>query len=170
MFSIIYNIQLLILYRSNKIKPGLNSSVVKFYTQTEHSGQHKFCYDTAQVAQARNKSVGEHRHCCVTYLVCDKKPIVSVTYEKERISIKNSSIIDPSRKYHHNLPYKCSLFKTPKFCISIVFSFPWDHFNSQEKLKTMLLQNFGVTNKEHCGMLWYFLEWSILHKILSLIH
>ena len=21
--------------------------------------------------------------------------------------------------------------------------------------------NFGVTNKEHYGMLWYFLEWSI---------
>ena len=33
--------------------------------------------------------------------------------------------------------------------------------NSQEKLKTMLMQNFGVTNKEHYGMLWYFLEWSI---------
>ena len=25
----------------------------------------------------------------------------------------------------------------------------------------MLMQNFGVTNKEHSGMLWYFLEWSI---------
>ena len=22
------------------------------------------------------------------------------------------------------------------------------------------MQNFGVTNKEHHGMLWYFLEWS----------
>ena len=30
--------------------------------------------------------------------------------------------------------------------------------NSQEKLKTMPMQNFGVTNKEHYGMLWYF--WS----------
>ena len=29
---------------------------------------------------------------------------------------------------------------------------------AQEKLKTMLMQNFGVTNKEHYGMLWYF--WS----------
>ena len=26
----------------------------------------------------------------------------------------------------------------------------------------MLMQNLGVTNKEHYGMLWYFLEWSIL--------
>ena len=25
----------------------------------------------------------------------------------------------------------------------------------------MLKQNFGVTNKEHYDMLWYFLEWSI---------
>ena len=25
----------------------------------------------------------------------------------------------------------------------------------------MLMQNFGVTNKEHYGMLWYFLVWSI---------
>ena len=31
----------------------------------------------------------------------------------------------------------------------------------QEKLKTMLMQNFGVINKEHYGMIWYFLEWSI---------
>ena len=31
----------------------------------------------------------------------------------------------------------------------------------QEKLKTMLMQNFGLTNKEHYGMLWYSLEWSI---------
>ena len=23
------------------------------------------------------------------------------------------------------------------------------------------MQNFGVTNQEHYGMLWYFLEWSI---------
>ena len=28
------------------------------------------------------------------------------------------------------------------------------------KLKTMLVQTFGVTNKEHYGMLWYFLEGS----------
>ena len=27
----------------------------------------------------------------------------------------------------------------------------------------MLMQNYGVTNKEHYGMLQYFLEWSIAH-------
>ena len=38
-----------------------------------------------------------------------------------------------------------------------ILCFKWP----QEKLKTMLMQNFGVTNKEHYGMLWYFLEGSI---------
>ena len=33
------------------------------------------------------------------------------------------------------------------------FSFSQGHFNSQEKLKTMLMQNFGVTSKEH--YIWY---------------
>ena len=70
-----------------------------------------------------------------------------------------SGAIDHSRKYHNIAQY--SLFVTPKFCVSIVFSFSWGHFYSQEKLKTMLMQNFGVTNKKHYGMLWYFLEWSI---------
>ena len=37
------------------------------------------------------------------------------------------------------------------------FSFSWP----PEKLNTMFMQNFGVTNKEHYGMLWYFLEWSV---------
>ena len=49
----------------------------------------------------------------------------------------------------------------PKFCISIVFSFSWELKWPQEKLKTMLMQNFGVTNKEHDDVLCYFLEWSI---------
>ena len=26
------------------------------------------------------------------------------------------------------------------------------------------MQNFGVTNKEYYGMLWYFLEWSIISR------
>ena len=54
------------------------------------------------------------------------------------------------------------MFVTPKFCISIVLSFSWELQWSQEKLKTTLMQNFGVTNIEHYGMLWYFLEWTIL--------
>ena len=54
-----------------------------------------------------------------------------------------------------------SLFVTPNFCISIVFSFSWELKRPQEKLKTMLMQNLGVKNKEYYGMFWYFLEWSI---------
>ena len=47
--------------------------------------------------------------------------------------------------------------------LKTVFLFTvWGHFNSQEKLKTMFPQNFWETNKEHYGMLWYFLEWSIV--------
>ena len=38
------------------------------------------------------------------------------------------------------------------------FEFSRGYSNSQEKLKTMPMQNFGVTNKKHYGMLWYF--WS----------
>ena len=37
----------------------------------------------------------------------------------------------------------------------------WELKWPQENLKTMLMQNFGATNKEHYGMLWYFLERSI---------
>ena len=33
----------------------------------------------------------------------------------------------------------------------------------------MPMQNFGVTNKERYGMLWYFLEWSIASSFLDLI-
>ena len=37
-------------------------------------------------------SIGEHQHCCITFeikgFVWGKKPIVSVTYENERISLK----------------------------------------------------------------------------------
>ena len=31
----------------------------------------------------------------------------------------------------------------PKFCLSIVFAFSWDHCKSQEKLETMLNQSLG---------------------------
>ena len=29
------------------------------------------------------------------------------------------------------------------------------------------MQNFGVTNNEHYGMLWYFLEWSIVARHIA---
>ena len=36
-------------------------------------------------------------------------------------------------------------FVPPKFCISIVFNLSWDDCYFQEKLKTILMQNFGGT-------------------------
>ena len=41
-----------------------------------------------------------------------------------------------------------------KHCFQFLLELKW----TQEKLKTMLKQNFAVTNQEHYGMLWYF--WS----------
>ena len=35
----------------------------------------------------------------------------------------------------------------PRFCKSIVSSFSWDHWKSQQKIKTMLMQNFGGQTK-----------------------
>ena len=40
---------------------------------------------------------------------------------------------------YHNTP-----LLPQKFCIGIVFDFPWDIFISQEKLQTMIMQNLGV--------------------------
>ena len=54
---------------------------------------------------------------------------------------------------YHNAPY----LSPPTFCITIVFSFSWEIKWPQEKLKTMLMQNFRMTNKEHYRMYWYFL-------------
>ena len=54
-------------------------------------------------------------------------------------------VVDHYRKYH-NKP-QCSLFVNRKHCFQFLLN--WGHFNSQEKLKTRLMQNFGVTNREH---------------------
>ena len=39
----------------------------------------------------------------------------------------------------------------PKFCRSIVFKFSWEDCKSQEKLETMLMQNFWRLNKMYYG-------------------
>ena len=44
------------------------------------------------------------------------------------------------------------LFVPPKCCISIVFSLFWDHSKSQERINTILMQNFGGTNREYYGI------------------
>ena len=54
------------------------------------------------------------------------------------------------RKYRDIL--QCSLFVTPKFCISIVFSFSRGHFNSQEKLKIKIV-DLNKTNRVGSGFI-----------------
>ena len=58
----------------------------------------------------------------------------------------------------------------PNFCISIVFSFSWELKWPQEKLKTMLMLNFGVTNKQHYGMLWFFWSGQLVSQLRACLH
>ena len=62
---------------------------------------------------------------------------------------------------------KYCLFVPPKFCISIVFVFSWDHCKSQEKLETMLMLNFGGTNKKYYGIFRSGLLWSAAFRFTS---
>ena len=73
---------------------------------------------------------------------------------------KDDAVMRPrSTKERPLTPPEITITYHNALCLSPqIFSFSWGHFNSQEKLKTMLMQNFGVTNKEHYGILWYF--WS----------
>ena len=52
------------------------------------------------------------------------------------------------------------MFVTPKFCIRIVFSFSWGH-SKRETEDNAYAKFWGDEQKEHYGMLCYFLEWSI---------
>ena len=57
---------------------------------------------------------------------------------------------------HFHISYNAPYFPPPptpppKFCITFVFHFSWVLQPSQEKLKTMLMQNFGGAKKVHYG-------------------
>ena len=70
--------------------------------------------------------------------------------------------IDHSRKYH-NIPW-CSLFVTPIFSISIVFSFSWELTWPERNWKQCFCKISGRQTKRKTkiyDMLWYILEWSI---------
>ena len=45
--------------------------------------------------------------------------------------------------HHFHIPHNAPCLPPPKICITFVFHFPWVLLSSQEKLKTMLIQNFG---------------------------
>ena len=40
----------------------------------------------------------------------------------------------------------------PQFFTTIVFNWFWDDCNTQEKLETIVMQNFGGVNKIHYGL------------------
>ena len=44
------------------------------------------------------------------------------------------------------------LFYPPKICIGIVSDYSWDIFVSQEKLQTMIMQNFWGVKEVHYGI------------------
>ena len=52
------------------------------------------------------------------------------------------------------------MFVTPNFAEAL-FQFLLGIKMAPGETEDNAYANFGVTNKEHYGMLWYFLEWSI---------
>ena len=62
--------------------------------------------------------------------------------QKLYINLKTRKVVKKLVTHHsiigHNAP--CL---PPKFCISIVFDFSCEDCNTQEKLETMVMQNFG---------------------------
>ena len=46
-------------------------------------------------------------------------------------------------EYHNTLLVPPPPKKKIKYCLGIVLDFPWDIFMSQEKLQTVIMQNFG---------------------------
>ena len=59
------------------------------------------------------------------------------------LSLVCTQLIGHFQKYNNTVPFVCP----PNFCINIVSIFSWDLLWSQEKIKTMLMQNFGVQTK-----------------------
>ena len=55
------------------------------------------------------------------------------------------------------------MFVSPKFCISIVFQFLLGQW-SQEKTKTILVQNLGGGGGDKQRVFWYFPKWPIANK------
>ena len=73
-----------------------------------------------------------------------------------KISKKTTWYLQPSFLYISLPSLHDYHVKLPHFTF-----YSWGHFNSEEKLKTMLMQNFGVTNREHYGIrVCYGIFWS----------
>ena len=76
-----------------------------------------------------------------------------MTFDSSPIPVAKLTVPENTITYYNALCLSHQILH--KHCFQFLFR---GHFNSQEKLKSMLMKHFGVTNKEHYGMLWYF--WS----------
>ena len=136
-----------ILMQLNLCRETVAITYFNFLYQLATSVEATQLYDQASPAQQKNAAI-------VNSLFQLHQSVTKVT-----LSIRQP-IIDHSR---NTVTYHNALCLSPsKPCIlKHRFQFLLGPFKSQEKLKTLLMQNFGLTSKEHYGMLWYFLEWSI---------
>ena len=50
--------------------------------------------------------------------------------------------------HHFHIDHNASCLP-PKFCITTVFDFSWDDYNTQEKLETMVMQILGVNKMDY---------------------
>ena len=90
-----------------------------------------------------------------------------VLFPKPRSQVWNS-IYGNWSIYHFHLDHNASpkIYPPPphppppKFCITIVFDFSWDNCNTQEKLKTMVMQNLGGKQ----GASWSVWKWWVLDR------
>ena len=60
-------------------------------------------------------------------------------------------------------------FVTPKFCYKHCLQFLLAIKMAPRETENNAYAKFGVTNKEHHGMLWYFLEWSRIQQIHNIV-
>ena len=76
---------------------------------------------------------------------------------------KKSTTPENTITHHNALVCHCKILHKH----IIVFSFSWELKWAQEKLKTMLMQNFGVTNKTHYHSMQMFLpfHWPRAHHV-----
>ena len=88
-------------------------------------------------------------------LVSEQKGIYTVGFLIDNLS--TSFFTYRQFTSENTITYHNALFLSPQ------------NFVQAEKLKTMPVRNFGVAKKERYGMLWYFLEWSIINERVSVM-
>ena len=71
----------------------------------------------------------------------------------------------------NTITYHNALRLSPQNFVQALFSVSLGAILTPKRncMKTMLMQNFGVTKKERYGMLWHFLEWSINERVSVMV-